>query len=145
MIFYNCDSETITVVFFKGGVGRLIIIDYSARTPIFEQIKEQIIFLIQKGALNSGDKLPSIRSLASELGVNVNTVKRAFSDLEESGVVYSEAGRGVFISENALNNEAVKKEAGEAVLFAVRAACSKGMTREEVNALIDLIYDNIDL
>lgn len=123
----------------------MIIIDYSARTPIFEQIKEQIIFLIQKGALKSDDKLPSIRSLASELGVNVNTVKRAFSDLEESGVVYSEAGRGVFISENAVNNKAVKKEAEEAVLLAVRAACSKGMKREEVNALIDLIYKNISL
>ncbi len=53
----------------------------------------------------------STRSLASELKLNVNTVKRAFQELEAKGVTYSQPGRGVFISENAADNSRVR-EAG---------------------------------
>ena len=121
----------------------MILLDYSARTPIFEQIKEQIIFLIQKGVYKPHDQLPSIRSLAAELGVNVNTVKRAFSELEENGVVYTEAGRGVFISETAFGNKNVRGEALEAAAGAIRTAAGKGVEKEELLRLTETIYEEI--
>ena len=118
----------------------MILLDYNARTPIFEQIKEQVIFLIQKGVYKPHDQLPSIRSLAGELGINVNTVKRAFAELEESGVVYTEAGRGVFVSVNAAGNENVRSEALAALRNAVRTAASKGIGKEETLRLVESVY-----
>ena len=83
----------------------MIIIDPISRTPIFEQIKEQIINLINTGELKTDDRLPSIRQLASDLDLNVNTVKRAFQELEEQQVTYSIPGKGVFVSKTAVANE----------------------------------------
>ena len=80
----------------------MIIINPRSRTPIFEQIKEQIINKINLGELKPDDKLPSIRQLASDLDLNVNTVKRAFQELEAERVTYSVAGKGVFVSEKAI-------------------------------------------
>lgn len=123
----------------------MILLDYTARTPIFEQIKEQVIFLIQKGVYKPRDQLPSIRSLAAELGINVNTVKRAFAELEESGVVYTEAGRGVFISENAVGNENVRREALATLSSAVYAAASKGIGKEEILRLTESVCQEAEV
>ena len=89
----------------------MIRIDNHSRTPIFEQIKEQIINKINLGELKPDDKLPSIRQLASDLNLNVNTVKRAFQELETERVTYSVAGKGVFVSEKAIKNELVIENA----------------------------------
>ena len=118
----------------------MILLDYSSKTPIFEQIKEQIIFLVQKGVLSPHDKLPSIRALASELGVNMNTVKRSFAELEENGVVYSQAGRGIFIAQTALNNEAVRTKALAELENTAATAASKGVKKEEALAILDRVY-----
>ena len=79
MLFSNCNRCDITVALNSGG-DEVIIIDPRSRTPIFEQIKEQIINLINIGELKPHDKLPSICQLASDLELNVNTVKRAFQE-----------------------------------------------------------------
>lgn len=118
----------------------LIIIDLHSRVAIYEQIKEQIIKLINCGVYNSGDRLPSIRALASELKLNVNTVKRAFIELEADGVVYSLQGKGVFVSENAVNNAKVKEDALRALEAAVNSAASKGVSREEIDALLNSVF-----
>lgn len=119
----------------------LIIIDLHSRVAIYEQIKEQIIKLINCGVYQTGDKLPSIRALASELKLNVNTVKRAFIELEADGVVYSLQGRGVFVSENAVNNSKVKEDALSDLSQAVRSAVSKGVGREEIDKLLDFVFN----
>ena len=89
----------------------MIFIDNRSRTPIFEQIKEQIMNLINTGELKPDDKLPSIRQLASDLDLNVNTVKRAFQELETEKVTYSVPGKGVFISQSAIENKLVLNNA----------------------------------
>ena len=60
----------------------MLFIDYHSRVPIYEQIKEQVIMLINTGVYKPGDKLPSIRNLSNELNINFNTIKRAFGELE---------------------------------------------------------------
>lgn len=94
---------------FSKGVMILIFIDQRSRTPIYEQIKEQIIMLINTGVYKSDEQLPSIRALSNELNINVNTIKRALSELESDGVTYSVAGRGIFVSPNAVGNERIIK------------------------------------
>lgn len=69
-------------------------------SPIFVQIIEHIKNDIVTGKYNSGDKLPSVRDLAAEAGVNPNTMQKALSDLEQTGLVHSERTSGRFITED---------------------------------------------
>ncbi len=73
-------------------------IDLMSRTPIYEQLYKKVVELILKGVLNEQDKLPSVRSLATELSVNPNTVAKAYNLLERDGIIYSLAGRGSFVA-----------------------------------------------
>jgi len=67
--------------------------------PIYVQVAEQISQAIAKGQLVSGDKLPAVRKLAAELVINPNTVARAYSRLEQAGLVTTKIGSGTFISD----------------------------------------------
>lgn len=97
-------------------------IDLQSRTPIYEQLYRRVTELVVKRQLMPGDKLPSVRELAKSLGVNPNTVSKAFQNLERDGVIYSLPGRGSFISEkksNTIRENAMvdfRKAATEAVL-----------------------------
>lgn len=68
-------------------------------TPIYEQLKNEIIRLIMSGELRPGDALMSMRRLAKELKISIITTKRAYQDLEQEGYVYSVVGKGTFVSE----------------------------------------------
>lgn len=66
--------------------------------PIYEQIKESLCRLILSGALQTGERLPSVRELAGTLAINPNTIQRAYRELELEGFVYSMPGKGSFVS-----------------------------------------------
>lgn len=119
----------------------MISIDMHSRMPVYEQIEEQIIWLVNSGVYKPEDKLPSIRALASELKLNVNTVKRAFQELEAKGIVYSAQGRGVFISPFYNANEKVKQEAMQDLKTSLHSAVSKGLTKSEIFSVVDEIFD----
>ncbi|MHC4632388.1 MAG: GntR family transcriptional regulator, partial [Planctomycetota bacterium] len=72
--------------------------------PVYIQVAEQISEAIAKGQLASGDKLPAIRKLAAELVINPNTVARAYSRLEQAGLVITKTGSGTFIADPKLRN-----------------------------------------
>lgn len=118
-------------------------IDLHSRTPIYEQIKEQIIMLINTGVYAPNDKLPSIRTLSAELNINVNTIKRAFQELEMEGVTYSAQGRGVFVAENPLASERLKNTAIDDIKSSVLSGKAKGVTKEDMLDLIDKIYSEV--
>jgi len=67
--------------------------------PIYVQVAEQISKAIARGELSNGDKLPAVRKLASELVINPNTVARAYSRLEQAGLVTTKTGSGTFVSD----------------------------------------------
>jgi GntR family transcriptional regulator len=67
--------------------------------PIYIQVSEQISQAIARGELASGDKLPPVRKLASEIVINPNTVARAYSRLERAGLVTTKTGAGTFVSD----------------------------------------------
>ena len=76
-------------------------IDKFGRTPIYEQVIEQVERLIASGVLKPDDQLPSVRALSQELSVNPNTLQKAYSELERCGVSYSVPGNGRFVSKDA--------------------------------------------
>jgi GntR family transcriptional regulator len=67
--------------------------------PIYVQVAEQISKAIARGELSKGDKLPAVRKLASELVINPNTVARAYSRLEQAGLVTTKTGSGTFVAD----------------------------------------------
>ena len=119
-----------------------VFIDYRSRTPIYEQIKEQIIKLINCGELKSGDQLQSLRQLSSELSININTVKRALSELEDQGILYSVAGKGVFIADKP-NSDAFLTSSLETVETATNAKVL-GAQKSDILKLIENIYTGDD-
>ena len=77
----------------------MIAIDLQSRVPIYEQLGGKICELAVIGELQPNGQLPSVRTLARELGINPNTVQKAYQDLEREGIIYSVAGRGSFLSD----------------------------------------------
>lgn len=71
-------------------------IDYSQ--PIYEQVTQQIRNAIARGALQLGDKIPSVRELAQLLQINPNTVMRAYQELDRDGLIETRRGQGTFIT-----------------------------------------------
>ncbi len=115
-------------------------LDLQSRTPIYQQLKEKILRLIMAGAIGPGDPLPSVRVMARELGINPNTVAKAYQDLEKSGLIYSVAGKGSFIS----GEETLDRQMTASVLDrfreAVREARSAGVDRQTALVLVEEVY-----
>ena len=74
----------------------MISLNYRDQRPIYEQVKDGLRHLVVTGALQAGDKLPSVRALASSLAINPNTIQRAYEALEAEGYLYTVAGKGSF-------------------------------------------------
>ncbi len=115
-------------------------IDMRGRIPIYEQLKDQTRKYIRLGILGPDMKMPSIRSLSAELNVNVNTVKRAFQELENEGVIYSVPGKGSFVSPTALQNTASAERALASLEEQLVSAKHKGVAKEELMKLIEKVY-----
>ena len=77
----------------------MISLNYRDARPIYEQVKDGLRHLVVSGAILPGDKLPSVRALASSLAINPNTIQRAYEALEGEGYLYSVAGKGSFAAE----------------------------------------------
>lgn len=121
-----------------------IFLDYHSRTPIYEQIKEQIVLDISRGILKKDDQLPSLRQLSAQLGININTVKRALSELEAQGVIYSVAGKGIFISGNAESQNIYLEQSLDAVKTALVTAKQMGASEERITALVKEIFKGVE-
>lgn len=79
----------------------MINLDYTSRTPIYEQIVTEIEKYVALGILKEKEQIMSIRELASTLGINPNTVKKAYTILENKNIIISISTKGTFIKENA--------------------------------------------
>ena len=118
----------------------MINIDKQSREPAYEQIKNQLMTLILVGTFPPHSQLPSIRSITASAGLNINTVKKAFSDLESYGVIYTVPGKGSFVSEKAFSNDTVKQSALSDISSAVETARAKGIRKQEIIEILNKIY-----
>ena len=73
-------------------------LNFQSREPIYEQLYNNVVRLASLGVLQPEEQLPPVRSLATQLGVNPNTVSKAYQLLERDGIIYSAVGRGSFVS-----------------------------------------------
>ena len=111
----------------------MITIDYKDRRPIYEQIVSSIEDLAVRGVLEPDGQLPSVRQLAVELSINPNTIQRAYSQLEKTGVIYSVKGKGNFV---AADPKRLREEKMEQILQEMekllRQALALGVGRERM-------------
>lgn len=105
--------------------------------PIYLQIIERVQMDIVTGQYQPGDKLPSVRDLAQEAAVNPNTMQKALSELERSGLIYSQRTSGRFITEDKELIHQMKKELAAAEVSAFVAHMKQlGITPEEIRQLL---------
>ncbi|NGZ74688.1 GntR family transcriptional regulator [Saccharibacillus alkalitolerans] len=120
-----------------------ILISNTSEKPIYQQIFEQISAQILKGELQGGYSLPPIRQAAVELQVSIITVKKAWEELERSGLIYTVTGKGCFITE--LSAEEMIQKRHETVLKQMESDIayyrSFGLRLEEVIELLRTVYE----
>ena len=120
----------------------MIVIDYKSRMPIYEQLVERIRTLALDGMYAPGAKLPSVRQLSAELGINPNTVQRAYNTLVQQGVAETAPGKGIFIS---MDLKALLHENRQALFTKfgadVQALKTAGVSKGEVLEAAEKSYD----
>ena len=121
----------------------MIVLDYRDRRPLYEQVTERFKELIVREILPQDAQLPSVRSLASELSINPNTIQRAYAELERQGYIYSVKGKGSFVA--APNREFLReqklREVEEYLEKAASAAKMCGIGREELSEMLNLLME----
>ena len=88
----------------------MIVLDYRDRRPLYEQVTEKLEELMFSGVLPPDSRLPSVRSMATELSINPNTIQRAYAELERQGYIYSIQGKGSFVSDGRYLAEGIRKD-----------------------------------
>lgn len=120
----------------------LINLDYQSRTPIYEQIVSSIERYVALGILKPKEQMPSIRELASNLGINPNTVKKAYDILEHKKVITTISTKGTFISDKTLEVlENKKKEEIEKLETQVKLLLNLGLSQKEIVEIIKKIIN----
>lgn len=109
------------------------------KTPIFMQLKKQILDFIALGILKENDQLPSVRSLATDLGINPNTVAKAYQELEIEGYLYTMAGKGVFVNKVEFDEKVIENKLHE-FAYAVKECQKYGLTYEQLYQVLNETY-----
>lgn len=116
-------------------------IDFNSDEAIYLQLRNQIVLGIATARLREGDVLPSVRQLAENIGINMHTVNKAYSVLRQEGFVKVDRRKGAIIAIDTDKMRAVK-EMREVLQVILAEAWCKNISREEVHALIDEIYED---
>ena len=116
-------------------------LDVMSRIPVYEQIINQFEEFVLRGIFKKGDKLPSVRAMSSSLSINPNTIQKAYLELDRRGLTCSVPGKGVFVSESAL--ECITNERRgrlDIISDAARELKLAGIPMEEAIAAVKSVY-----
>lgn len=114
-------------------------LDSRSREPIYVQLEKAVVKCINLGVFEADSPLPSVRALATQLSINPNTVSKAYKNLEQHGVIYTVAGKGVFVNKTDLS--AIRIEAEKALKTAVKDAKNAGMEKEDIISIIASVWE----
>lgn len=115
----------------------MVHLDYRDSRPIYTQIIDGIREQIITGVLQPGDKLPSVRELASTLAINPNTIQRAYRQLEMEGWICTVAGKGCFVCERPSQAWEEEKQLMDQFTQTVRQLLALGHTRQELASMLE--------
>jgi DNA-binding transcriptional regulator YhcF (GntR family) len=121
----------------------LLRIDPDSSVPPFEQLRTQVAAMTAAGELEPGQKLPTVRQLAADLGLAANTVARAYRELEADGVISTHGRRGTFVRSTNLEPQEADSRAGAARMAALsftQAARRNGLSLPEATRLVEATW-----
>ncbi len=119
----------------------VIEIDFNSDEALYLQLRNQIILGIATAQFREGDSLPSVRQLADLVGINMHTVNKAYTVLKQEGYVKVDRRRGAVIAVDVDKLRTVAELKKELRVILAKGCC-KNITREEMHALIDEIYED---
>lgn len=120
-------------------------IDFKSDLPIYEQIRRGIIIGLAKGEINPGDKLPSVREMAENIGINLHTVNKAYKMLEEDGIIVMDRRFGSKIVDKTKDiSESQKRKVKEELDFIIALAKVKNIEKSDLDRLIENIWEGED-
>ena len=118
----------------------IIKIDFESEEAIYIQLRNQIIMGIATDRIREGDSLPSVRQLAENIGIYINTVNKAYAVLKQEGYIKLDRRRGAVIALDIDKLRSIGRLREELSVLLARSVC-KTVSREEVHALVYEIYD----
>ncbi len=116
-------------------------INYRSGEPIYQQIYNEVVKEISLGLLLPQEKLATVRELATSLGINPNTVSKAYQMLEQNGYIYSAVGKGSFVADSSSKLAGLKESTMNNLKKGLKTASNLGVTKNEVVSLVDDIYE----
>jgi len=119
----------------------IIDIDFNSDEALYLQLRNQIIIGIATSKIRIGEELPSVRQLADAIGINMHTVNKAYTVLKQEGFVKVDRRRGAVVAIDMDKMETMKELRKDLKVLLARSSC-KNISREEVHALIDEVYEN---
>lgn len=122
-----------------------ISLDFESEVPIYEQLKNEIIIGIAKKELTPGERLPSVRALASDIGINLHTVNKAYQQLKQDGFLLIHRQRGVIVHPDGPEkaDEIYKNQLHETLKPLIAEALCKEIDQEELFAMMTTIFDEL--
>ena len=118
-------------------------IDFNSNEALYLQLRNQIIIGIATSQFQEGDTLPSVRQLADTIGINMHTVNKAYSVLKQEGFVKVDRRKGAVIAIDIDKMQAIEDLKRDMQVLLAKSSC-KQISREEVHALIDEIYEGYE-
>lgn len=115
-------------------------LDVKSKDPIYTQLEKNIVRYINLGIYEKNSMLPSVRALACELGINPNTVSKAYKNLEAKSVIYTVAGKGVFVK-GTESLTTFNKIATDEIKKVLRDAKNSGVEKAEVIGIVNEIWE----
>ncbi|TGA98872.1 GntR family transcriptional regulator [Sporolactobacillus shoreae] len=124
----------------------LLSIDFGSDQPIYMQIRNGIVAGIASGQLQDGDPLPSVRTLGTDIGVNLHTVNKAYKLLQSEGFIEIQRSRGTFIhaGDAAKNAAGFLQESGSLMHTIISEAITRNVDRAVIHHMIDHLYDELE-
>lgn len=119
----------------------IIEIDFNSDEALYLQLRNQIILGIATSHFREGEQLPSVRQLADEIGINMHTVNKAYTVLKQEGYVKVDRRRGAVVAVDVDRMQAISQLRRELQVILAKSSC-KNISKEEVHALIDEIYED---
>ena len=118
--------------------------DFSSDVPIYLQLRNQIVIGIGSGKLKQGDKLPTVRALAEESGINVMTVSKAYNLLKQEGYIVTDRRKGAVVAYQS-TAPAVKEETVNALRLHLHELRLAGMSKDELHQLMEILYEEAEV
>ena len=122
----------------------LLKLDFSLDTPIYLQIRNQIVLGIANGNLKPGEKLPPIRTLASETGINTMTVNKAYQLLKQEGYLITDRRSGAMINPNRAAQDKFRLSDHPQLNLLISELYTDGITKDELLQAVEFLYNKLD-